>query len=70
MNCPKCGAPSDYLYANNGNKGQFLCKVCSCLFHDKNRFSKEANFRCPHCAKTLEKVKERKDFSVFKCKNN
>ncbi|MBO0996130.1 DDE-type integrase/transposase/recombinase [Bacillus sp. SD088] len=70
MNCPKCGAPSDYLYANNGNKGQFLCKVCSCLFHDKNRFSKEAILRCPHCAKTLEKVKKRKDFSVFKCKNN
>jgi hypothetical protein len=22
MNCPKCGAPSDYLYANNGDKGQ------------------------------------------------
>lgn len=70
MNCPKCGAPSDYLYANNGNKGQFLCKICSCLFHDKNRFSKEAILGCPHCAKTLEKVKERKDFSVFKCKNN
>lgn len=70
MNCPKCGAPSDYLYANNGSKGQFLCKVCSCLFSDKNRFSKEAILRCPHCAKTLEKIKERKDFSVFKCKNN
>jgi rubredoxin len=29
MNCPKCGAPSDYLYANNGGKGQYQCKVCS-----------------------------------------
>jgi rubredoxin len=38
MNCPKCGAPSDYLYANNGDKGQYQCKVCSCLFSDKNRF--------------------------------
>ena len=29
--CPKCGAPSDYLYANNGAKGQYRCKVCTCL---------------------------------------
>jgi endogenous inhibitor of DNA gyrase (YacG/DUF329 family) len=70
MNCPKCGAPSDFLYANNGDKGQYQCKVCSCLFSDKNRFSKEAILKCPHCSKTLEKIKERKDFDVFKCKNN
>ncbi|MFC7429989.1 hypothetical protein, partial [Nocardia tengchongensis] len=48
MKCPKCGAPSDYLYANNGDKGQYQCKVCSCLFSDKNRFSKEAILKCPH----------------------
>jgi transposase-like protein len=70
MICPKCGAPSEYLYANNGDKGQYQCKVCSCLFSDKNRFSKEAILKCPHCSKTLEKIKERKDFHVFKCKNN
>ncbi|REB73246.1 DDE-type integrase/transposase/recombinase [Bacillus sp. 522_BSPC] len=70
MFCPKCGAPSDYLYANNGDKGQYQCKVCTCLFSDKNRFSKEAILKCPHCSKTLEKIKERKDFHVFKCKNN
>lgn len=70
MCCPMCGAPSEYLYANNGDKGQYQCKVCSCLFSDKNRFSKEAILKCPHCGKTLEKIKERKDFDVFKCKNN
>lgn len=70
MNCPRCGAPSDYLYANNGGNGQFLCKVCDCLFSQKNRFQKEVIFKCPHCAKTLEKIKERKQFDVFKCKNN
>ena len=32
--------------------------------------SKEAILKCPHCSKTLEKIKERKDFDVFKCKNN
>ncbi|MCD8501228.1 MAG: DDE-type integrase/transposase/recombinase, partial [Bacillaceae bacterium] len=36
----------------------------------KSRYLKEAVLKCPHCSKTLEKVKERKDFDVFKCKNN
>lgn len=67
--CPKCAAPSDYLYANNGDKGQYLCEVCGCLFSKKNRFLKEAIFKCPHCFKTLERIKERKDFYVYKCKN-
>ncbi|MGV3487363.1 MAG: IS6 family transposase [Tuberibacillus sp.] len=70
IKCPKCGAPSDYLYANNGDKGQYQCKVCACLFSAKNRYLKEAILKCPHCSKTLEKVKERKDFDVLKCKNN
>lgn len=70
LNCPKCGAPSNYLYANNGDKGQFQCKVCSCLFSDKNRFSKEAILKCPHCSKSLDKIKDRKDFFVYKCRNN
>ena len=68
--CPRCGAPSSYLYANNGDKGQFQCKVCGCLFNKQSRYLKEAILKCPHCLKTLEKVKERKDFNVFKCKNN
>ncbi|KEF37261.1 transposase [Schinkia azotoformans MEV2011] len=70
MNCPKCGAPSDYLYANNGGKGQYQCKVCECLFNAKSRYHKELILKCPHCSKSLEKIKERKDFNVFKCKNN
>ncbi|MED4355086.1 DDE-type integrase/transposase/recombinase [Schinkia azotoformans] len=70
MNCPKCGAPSDYLYANNGGKGQYQCKVCACLFNSKSRYHKELILKCPHCSKSLEKIKERKDFNVFKCKNN
>lgn len=70
LNCPKCSAPSDYLYANNGDQGQYQCKVCRCLFNDKSRYAKEAILRCPHCLKTLEKIKERKDFHVYKCKND
>ncbi|TES51813.1 transposase, partial [Halalkalibacterium halodurans] len=68
--CPKCGAPSAYLYANNGGKGQYQCKVCSCVFNKKSRYQKEAILKCPHCLKPLEKIKERKDFHVFKCKND
>lgn len=70
VTCPKCSAPSDYLYANNGDKGQYLCKVCDVPFSKKNRFLKEAILKCPHCLKTLERIKERKDFHVYKCKNN
>src|SRR5690625_7767376 len=70
LTCPKCSAPSSYLYANNGDKGQYQCKVCGCLFSKKNRFLKEAIIKCPHCLKTLERIKERKDFYVFKYKNN
>ena len=70
LTCPKCKAPSDYLYANNGDKGQYQCKVCTCLFSRKNRFSKEAILKCPHCLKTLERIKERNDFDIYKCKHN
>lgn len=28
--CPRCNAPSIYLYKNNGSKGQLMCKVCKC----------------------------------------
>lgn len=70
LTCPQCVAPSTFIYANNGDKGQYQCKVCDCLFSKKNRFLKEAIIKCPHCLKTLERIKERKDFYVFKCKNN
>lgn len=38
LTCPKCAAPSDYLYANNGDKGQYLSKVCDCLFSKRTGF--------------------------------
>lgn len=68
--CPKCGAPHMYLYDNNGGRGQYLCKICRTPFHAKNHYQKSVILRCPHCSKTLEKVKDRKDFYVYKCKNN
>jgi transposase-like protein len=68
--CPRCEAPHEYLYDNTGGRGQYQCKVCSTRFNKKNHYSKTAVLKCPHCSKTLEKVKKRKDFSIYKCKNN
>ena len=40
--CPRCDAPSDYIYRNNGKVGQLLCKVCGTTFFENvtNTFSK------------------------------
>ena len=38
--CPRCQAPKQYLYKNNGSKGQLSCKVCDAKFSQQdNRFS-------------------------------
>lgn len=68
--CPKCGAPHQYLYDNNGGRGQYLCKICRTVFNPKNYYQKSVVFKCPYCGNTLEKIKTRKDFYVYKCKNN
>jgi len=70
LTCPRCQAPHEYLYDNNGGRGQFWCKVCDCRFNFRNYYSKAAIIKCPHCLKTLEKIKERKDFWIFKCKQD
>ena len=70
ISCPCCGAPHFYLYDNNGGRGQFKCKVCNSTFNRKNQFSKSVVLRCPHCNKSLEPIKNRKFFVVYKCKND
>ena len=70
LNCPRCEAPHTYIYDNNGGRGQFNCKVCGTNFNEKTSFPKQAIIRCPHCSKTLEKIKQRNNFSVLKCKND
>lgn len=70
LTCGRCSVPSPYLYANNGAKGQFLCKVCGYLFNKQHRYLKEIIIKCPYCMRTLDKVKERKEFKIFKCKND
>ena len=70
VSCPRCSAPHQYIYDNNGGKGQFLCKICSFIFFSKIKYSKTAIIKCPYCRATLVKVKERQQFNVLKCKND
>jgi len=68
--CPHCGAPMEYLYQNNGSKGQLLCSVCGTRFSpDRNRYHKDYILRCPYCGHALVAVKDRKHFRVHKCVN-
>lgn len=69
ISCPKCSAPHIYIYDNTGGRGQYKCKVCTTIFNKKNRFTKAAVLRCPHCLHILEKIKKRNEFDVYKCKN-
>jgi DNA-directed RNA polymerase subunit M/transcription elongation factor TFIIS len=70
--CPKCGAPHLYIYRNNGKakNTQYLCKVCDFTFGSNTDYLKNVALRCPHCNRVLEKIKKRKHFNIFKCKNN
>jgi transposase-like protein len=67
--CPRCGAPHNYLYDNNGGRGQLLCKVCNFRFNkDKDDFSSNT-LVCPYCGCALAKKKSRKFFNIHKCVN-
>jgi len=68
--CPRCQAPSAYLYKNNGSNGQLLCKVCDARFsqEEENRFA-SLNLRCPYCGHSLVHKKDRKHFVIHKCVN-
>ena len=68
--CPKCGAPHQYIYDNNGDKGQYQCKVCRQTFFESNFVTKPITLLCPYCGQTLEPRKERKHFRIHKCTNS
>lgn len=68
--CPKCGAPHHYIYDNNGNKGQFKCRICEKTFNESNYATTPVVFKCPYCGHTLTPMKERKHFRIHKCKNS
>lgn len=71
--CPCCGAPSSYLYFNDGKKrSQVLCKICSQLFQLQQRFksNRKSKFFCPYCGLALFHWKSQKEVTVHKCSNN
>ena len=67
--CPRCGAPHNYIYDNNGGKGQFKCSVCSLPFITGEQYKKPIRIKCPHCSSTLVIKKERKFYRIHKCVN-
>lgn len=70
IKCPKCGAPHEYIYDNNGGKGQYQCSICRKTFKENNYATKPIVFRCPYCGHTLSPKKDRKHFRVHKCVNS
>lgn len=69
IECPKCGAPHQYIYDNNGGKGQYQCSVCRKTFKENNYATKPIVFICPYCGQTLSAKKDRKHFRIHKCVN-
>ena len=68
--CPRCDAPIDYIYRNNGKAGQLLCKVCEASFTENSiNTPSKLLLRCPHCSHALDQKKERKHFVIHKCIN-
>ena len=67
--CHRCGAPHNYLYDNNGGRGQFLCKICGLRFNKDKTDFKIGALVCPYCGNILMKKKDRKHFNIHKCVN-
>jgi len=66
--CPYCGAPPDYVYDNNGGRGEYWCKVCDSKFAIR-RPSKDDEPYCPFCYRKLVLIKERNSFDIYRCNN-
>lgn len=68
--CPRCGAPHQFIYDNNGGQGQFKCKVCGQTFVTGEKVASPLVLICPYCGHTLVPKKDRKHFIVHKCVND
>lgn len=67
--CPRCNAPSKYMYDNNGGRGQLKCKLCDHKFDTTLKTFKMKIYKCPYCGLQLDMQKERKDHNVHVCTN-
>jgi len=70
--CSVCGAPSEYLYLNDGKKGnQVRCKICSSLSStERIRRESKAKYYCPYCGYALFLWKQNAVEHIYKCPNN
>lgn len=71
--CPLCGAPSEYIYYNDGQKKtQLKCKICTHLFQLERRLRKasRSKYFCPYCNCALFVWKQRREVTIHKCCNN
>jgi len=66
--CPYCGAPHEYVYDNNGGRGEYWCKVCNSKFVIRKP-SKDDEPYCPFCYSKLSPIKKRKSFDIYRCHN-
>jgi transposase-like protein/uncharacterized protein YbaR (Trm112 family) len=67
--CPRCHAPHQYLYDNNGGNGQYLCKVCGNAFNIHHNDYLDMTFHCPYCHRKLDHIKTKNDYKIHKCNN-
>ena len=67
--CRHCGAPSDYLYLNDGHQAsQLRCKVCGGLSQLAPRHRpNKTPYWCPYCQSALYRWKQRPDCTLYKC---
>jgi transposase-like protein/rubredoxin len=73
--CPVCGAPAAYLYSFGKDPEGYQklqCKVCKHQWAPEKPAPKKNHptYRCPFCGYALSKDKRRKNFAVFKCRND
>lgn len=73
--CPVCSAPPDYLYSFGKDPDGFQklqCKVCKHQWAPGKPAPKKSRptYRCPFCGSALIQDKTRKNFTVFKCRND
>lgn len=69
--CEHCGAPSEWLYVNDGGKRtQLRCKVCKRLCPVRRiRHTVKGPFWCPHCGAAMYKWKGDANRTIYKCPN-
>ena len=67
--CAHCGAPRDFLYANDGRKAcQLRCKVCGRVSQIARRHRPtKTPYWCPYCGNSLFAWKQRADCTIYKC---